>query len=109
MFVFVLFWYALLCALSSFAIILKRKRELVALSSGCLVTVNVMLLLLMVPWVGLKGVIVLFPDHTHLFFLCSIMLNCFYEEEFPKMHYLGILADISVMSGKVLFSIFKHH
>ena len=38
-----LFWYALLCVLSSFAIILKRKRELVAmlsLSYGCLVTVN---------------------------------------------------------------------
>ena len=39
-----LFWYALLCALPSFAIILKRKRELVALlllSYGYLVTVNV--------------------------------------------------------------------
>ena len=38
-----LFWYALLCVLSSFAIILKRKRELVALlllSNGCLVTIN---------------------------------------------------------------------
>ena len=38
-----LFWYALLCVLSSFAIILKGKRELVAmlsLSYGCLVTVN---------------------------------------------------------------------
>ena len=40
-----LFWYALLCVLSSFAIILKRKRELVALlllSFMCLVTVNVL-------------------------------------------------------------------
>ena len=38
------FWYALLCALPNFAIILKRKRELVALlllSYGYLVTVNV--------------------------------------------------------------------
>ena len=38
-----LFWYALHCVLSSFAIILKRRRELVALlllSYGCLVTVN---------------------------------------------------------------------
>ena len=37
--------YALLCVLSSFAIILKRNRELVALlllSYGCLVTVNVL-------------------------------------------------------------------
>ena len=40
-----LFDYALLCVHSSFAIILKRKRELVALlllSYGCLVTVNVL-------------------------------------------------------------------
>ena len=45
-----LFWYALLCALLSFAIILKRKRELVALlllSYGYLVTVNVQWLFLM--------------------------------------------------------------
>ena len=36
------FWYALLCALPSFAIIVKRKRELVALlllSHGYLVTI----------------------------------------------------------------------
>ena len=40
-----LFCYGLLCVLSSFAIILKRKRELVALlllSYRCLVTVNVL-------------------------------------------------------------------
>ena len=40
-----LFCCALLCVLSSFAIILKRKRELVALllfSYGCLVTLNAM-------------------------------------------------------------------
>ena len=42
-----LFWFALLCFLSSFAVILKRNGELVALlllSCGCLkiVTVNVM-------------------------------------------------------------------
>ena len=38
-----LFCYALLCIISSFEIILKRKRDLVALfllSYGCLVTVN---------------------------------------------------------------------
>ena len=42
---FSLFCCALLCVLSSFAIVLKRKRELVALlllSYGCLVTVNVL-------------------------------------------------------------------
>ena len=40
---FTLFWYALLCVLFSFAIILKRKRELIALlflPNGCLVTIN---------------------------------------------------------------------
>ena len=66
-----LFCCALLCALSIFAIILKRKRELVALhllSYGCLVTVNVLWLFLTVPWVGLQCVIVVFPDHIHLHF-----------------------------------------
>ena len=40
-----LFCFVLLCVLSSFAIILKSKRELIALfllSYGCLVTVNVL-------------------------------------------------------------------
>ena len=61
-------WYALLYVLSSFAIILAGKGELVpllSLSFGCLVTVNVLWLFLVVPRVGLKGVIVVFPDHTH--------------------------------------------
>ena len=66
-----LVWYALLYALSSFAITLMRKRQLVALlllSFGCLVTVNVLWLFLAVPWVGLQFVIVVLPDHTHLLF-----------------------------------------
>ena len=72
-----LYWYALiiLYVLSSFAIMLTRKRELVALlllSFGCLVTVNVLWLFLMVPWVGLQFVIVVFPDHTYLPFLCLV-------------------------------------
>ena len=33
----------------------------------CLVAVNVLWLFLMVPWVDLQYVIVVFPDHTHLF------------------------------------------
>ena len=44
-----LFWYAILCVHSSFAIILKRKRQLVAfilLSYRCIVTVNVLWLFL---------------------------------------------------------------
>ena len=66
-----LFWYALLHVLSSIAIILTRKRELVALlllSFGCLVSVNVLWLLLTVPWDGLQCVIVVFHDHSLLLF-----------------------------------------
>ena len=35
------------------------------LSYGCLIIVNVILLFLMVPWVGLQCVIVVLSDHTH--------------------------------------------
>ena len=52
-----LFWYSLLCVLSSFAIILMEKGELVALfllSYRCLATINVQWLFLTVPWVGLQ-------------------------------------------------------
>ena len=66
-----LFCYALLCVHFSFAIILKRKRKLVALlllSYRCIVTIDVLWLLLKVPWVGLQCEIVVFPAHTHLLF-----------------------------------------
>ena len=66
-----LFCYALLCVHSSFAIILKRKRNLVdllLLSYKCIVTIDVLWLFLTVPWVGLQYVIVVIPDHTHLLF-----------------------------------------
>ena len=56
--------YALLCALSSFAIILT---SLLCFNSWCLVKVNVLwLFLTAVPWVGLQCVVVAFTDHTHL-------------------------------------------
>ena len=64
-----LFCYALLCVHSSFAIILKRKRKLVALlllSYRCIVTISDLWHFLTVPLVGLQYVIVVFPDHTHL-------------------------------------------
>ena len=66
-----LFCYALLCVHSSVAIILKRKRKLVAfllLSYRCNVTINVLWLFLTLPWVGLQCVIVVLPGHTHLLF-----------------------------------------
>ena len=57
---------------SSIAIILMGKRELIALldlSSWCLVMVE--RLFLTVPRDCLQFVIVVFPDHTHLLFLCQ--------------------------------------
>ena len=66
-----MFCYALLCVHFSFAIILKRKRNLVALlvlSCRCIVNLIDLWLFLTVPWVGVQYVIVVFPDHTHLFF-----------------------------------------
>ena len=66
-----LFCYALLCVHSRVAIILKKKRKLVALmllSCGCVVAINVLWLFLTVPWVGMQCVIVVLPDHTHLLF-----------------------------------------
>ena len=72
-----LFCYALPCIHFSFAIILKRKRKLVALLSlsyRCIVTINVLWLFLTVPWDGLQYVIVLFPDHTHFLKLVIILL-----------------------------------
>ena len=65
--------YALLYVHSSFAIILKRKRKLVAwpFSYRCLVTqyCKCSVALLTVLCVGLQCVIVVFPDHTHSFSL----------------------------------------
>ena len=55
---------AILCILSSLAIILLRKRELVA--TICVVTVCVLFLILAVLWVGLQSVILAFPGHRHL-------------------------------------------
>ena len=66
-----LFCYAFACVHSSFAISLKRERKLVALlflSYRCIVTINVLWLILTVPWVGLQYVIVVFPDHINLLF-----------------------------------------
>ena len=71
-----MFCCMLLHVLSSFAIILIGKRELVALlslSSWCLVIV--VWLFLAVPWVSLQFVIVVFSDHSHLLLLVLIRLH----------------------------------
>ena len=65
-----MFCCTLLYVHSSIAIILTRKRELIALlnlSFWCLVMVE--RLFLAVPRGCLQFVIVVFPDHTHLLFL----------------------------------------
>ena len=65
-FIQTMFRCTLLYVHSSIAIILMRKRELVALlnlSPLCLVMVE--WLFLAVPWGCLQFVIVVFPDHTH--------------------------------------------
>ena len=71
-----MFCCTLLYVHSSIAIILKGKRELIALlnlSSWCLVMVE--RLFLAVPRGCLQFVIVVFPDHTHLLFLTCVDLD----------------------------------
>ena len=41
---------------------------LLLFSYRCIVTINVLWLFLVVPWVGMQYVIVVFPDHTHLLY-----------------------------------------
>ena len=68
--------------LSSFAIILKKEIELVALlllSYGCIVTVNVLWIFLTVAWIGLKCVTVVIPEHTHL------LLESMIDSTWPRM------------------------
>ena len=55
---------------SSFAIILKRQRKLVAslvFSYRYIVTINVLWLFLTVPWIDLHCVIVVYTVQTHFF------------------------------------------
>ena len=69
-----MFCCTLLFVLSSIAIILMGKRELVALlnlSFWCLAMVE--RLFLVVPRGCLQFVIVVFPDHTHLLFLVVLL------------------------------------
>ena len=68
--VFSLLCYALFGVLSSFATILMGKIERAGCFTFGLLTVSVLCLFLMVPWVGLQCVIVVFPDHAQLLFRC---------------------------------------
>ena len=70
-----LFCDALLCVRSSFAIILKLV-ALLLLSYRCIVIINVLWFFLKVRWIGLQCVIVIFPYHTHFFFVTAILCVC---------------------------------
>ena len=65
------YWYAFLYVLSSFTILLTRKRKLAAfaliglmMSCDCYIY-SVLWRFLAMLWVGLQCVIIVFPDHTH--------------------------------------------
>ena len=68
-----LFCGVFLGVLSSLAIILLRKRVLVALL--CDVAVCVLCLFLTVPCVGLPCVVVVFPGHAHLLFKIKVLFS----------------------------------
>ena len=74
----------LLNVLTSFAIILMGKRELVALLSlSSWRLLIVVWFFLAVPWVCLQFVIVVFPDHTQLLFLQALDLK---STNLPLIH-----------------------
>ena len=73
-------FYALFSVYSSFAIILKKKEELVyllLLSYICIITVNVLWLFLTAPWVALQCVITTRHTRTSILwrFSCVVMPN----------------------------------
>ena len=85
-----MFCCALLNVHSSIAIILMGKRELVALlnlSTLCLVMVE--RLFLAVPQGCLRFVIVVFPDHTHLLFLCLLFTDNFVSQVTDDLLFLN--------------------
>ena len=89
-----MFCCTLLYVHSGIAIILMGKRELVALlnlSTWCLVMVE--WLFLAVPWGCLRFVIVVFPDHTHLLFLCVLKIQIFSRSTKTKMNVTIMLTD----------------
>ena len=104
LFVWVLCWslfgYILLCVLSSFEIILARKRYLVAwllLSFWCLVTVNDLWLFLTVPWAGLQCVIVVFPKHTN-FLHTLLMVNSLFPIVSYHMKHFQVFQNLLKLS-----------
>ena len=72
--------------------------DLLLLSFGCLVTVNILLLFLTVPWFGL--VVVVCPDHTHLIFgilICSMVIRLLYYLYAFLLFFFLLLIDFSFL------------
>ena len=93
---FSMYCCTLLYVHSSIAIILMGKRELIALlnlSSWCLVIVE--RLFLAVPRGCLQFVIVVFPDHTHLLFLCaSVVYMCLVVTCWERADLLALVCGV---------------
>ena len=86
-----MFCCALLCLHSSFAIISRGKRDLVALlclSSWCLVVI--VWLFLMMTLVCLQFVIVTFPGHTHYFHIFFIFWPLYSSLSLPLLTSLAL-------------------
>ena len=64
--------------------------------------INIMWLFLTVPWVGLRCVILVFPDHTHLLFsnvkiqYIIAMINYATEHDFTSMYINIRQSDITI-------------
>ena len=106
-----MFCCMLLYVHSSIAIILMRKRELIALlnlSSWCLVMVEG--LFLAVPGGCLQFVIVVFPDHTHLLFLRrkSGVFTALQSHKFTNVKKKSLNMLSSCLSVKIIFFNFKN-
>ena len=83
-----MFGCASFCVLSSFAIILMSKRELFAflcLSSWYPVIVIVLWLFLVIPLAVLQCALVVFHDHTHMFFANGQKVSE-YDQDIPHSH-----------------------
>ena len=105
-----LFCYASLCVNSSFTIILKRKRKLVAfllLSCRCSVAINVLWLPLMVPWVGLQCVIVACPDHNCNEIQLNGEANCTYNSYILNLDLALLLSAYYVIVGECAYLLFN--
>ena len=100
-----MFFCMLLYVHSSFAVILIGKSELVALLNlSCWCLVMVVQHSLAVPWVCLRFVIVVFPDHAHYFlhtiwgkmYMADQDVQCFIIQDNPRCIRYGSL-------------VFQHH